>query len=410
MSSGTSVKWSIHCAHTQPGDVVVVVGASSALGRWNPVRGVPLETDDERFPIWATPEYVALPKSESESEEPQDNSDAAAPNIPLIYKYFIYNPKGQSLKWEPFPGDRQIKVAQDTYSTVQDVWGNPDVSRTAVIRCRRTSASETTPAPSSCADADQAAVKVEQNSLTKVSNPTDMSNEVGSFASLASDSTHSASRGQVDADASKQPPLSHTKKPLQRPHLRRQFRREVFILSNSGSLTDRYEEQQVVGRGTWGEVKVLCQMDSGAKRACKKIPKYFVEDIDRFRQEMNLMKSLDHPNIVRLYETFEDASDIHLVMEYCAGERLCVKCQSSFAGLLHNLKYVFRFVALRLRRRAFRSAFRAGDVYGTDGLCRDETDSECGGLLPLQTRSSPRLEGKKNSITASLKVASQRSD
>ncbi len=34
------------------------------------------------------------------------------------------------------------------------------------------------------------------------------------------------------------------------------------------------------------------------------------------------MKSLDHPNIIKLYETFEDVRNIYLVMELCAGGEL----------------------------------------------------------------------------------------
>ncbi|OXB73722.1 UNVERIFIED_CONTAM: hypothetical protein H355_014957 [Colinus virginianus] len=76
------------------------------------------------------------------------------------------------------------------------------------------------------------------------------------------------------------------------------------------------------GRGTWGEVKLVIDKTTGARRAAKKIPKCYVEDADRFRQEIEIMKSLDHPNIVRLYETFEDPLDFYLVMEYCAGGEL----------------------------------------------------------------------------------------
>ncbi|EZG65535.1 calcium/calmodulin-dependent protein kinase [Gregarina niphandrodes] len=61
---------------------------------------------------------------------------------------------------------------------------------------------------------------------------------------------------------------------------------------------------------------------TGTKRAAKKIPKYFVEDADRFLQEIEIMKGLDHPNIVRLFESFEDTKDIYLIMDFCAGGEL----------------------------------------------------------------------------------------
>ena len=34
------------------------------------------------------------------------------------------------------------------------------------------------------------------------------------------------------------------------------------------------------------------------------------------------MKLLDHPNIVKLYETYEDARNIYLIMELCVGGEL----------------------------------------------------------------------------------------
>lgn len=76
----------------------------------------------------------------------------------------------------------------------------------------------------------------------------------------------------------------------------------------------------VIGRGTWGEVIEVIDKEGGSRRAAKKIPKCYVEDCDRFRFEIDLVKSLDHPNIVRVYETFEDATDVYLVMELCSGK------------------------------------------------------------------------------------------
>eukprot|EP00922_Rhytidocystis_sp_ex-Travisia-forbesii_P005105 GHVS01007467.1.p1 GENE.GHVS01007467.1~~GHVS01007467.1.p1 ORF type:complete len:777 (+),score=148.79 GHVS01007467.1:281-2611(+) len=98
--------------------------------------------------------------------------------------------------------------------------------------------------------------------------------------------------------------------------------RGAFILENSGSIAELYTVGDTVGRGTWGEVKTVTLKSTGVRRAAKKIPKCFVEDVERFRQEIRLMKSLDHPNIVRLFESFEDETDIYLVMEYCQGGEL----------------------------------------------------------------------------------------
>lgn len=42
----------------------------------------------------------------------------------------------------------------------------------------------------------------------------------------------------------------------------------------------------------------------------------FVEEL---RNEIDILKSLDHPNIVKAYEVFEKKSQIYIVMELCSG-------------------------------------------------------------------------------------------
>jgi len=42
----------------------------------------------------------------------------------------------------------------------------------------------------------------------------------------------------------------------------------------------------------------------------------------RLRYEIDILKNLDHPNILRLFEVFEDKRNIYLVTEYCNGGEL----------------------------------------------------------------------------------------
>jgi len=39
-------------------------------------------------------------------------------------------------------------------------------------------------------------------------------------------------------------------------------------------------------------------------------------------RELEILKTLDHPNIIKLYEVYQDSSYFHLVMEYCSGGEL----------------------------------------------------------------------------------------
>mmetsp|Transcript_34182 Transcript_34182/g.6163 ORF Transcript_34182/g.6163 Transcript_34182/m.6163 type:complete len:91 (+) Transcript_34182:125-397(+) len=57
-------------------------------------------------------------------------------------------------------------------------------------------------------------------------------------------------------------------------------------------------------------------------RAVKQIPKYKIRNPERLETEVNIMKQCDHPNIVRLYETWEDNRNVYLVQELCEGGEL----------------------------------------------------------------------------------------
>lgn len=47
------------------------------------------------------------------------------------------------------------------------------------------------------------------------------------------------------------------------------------------------------------------------------------------KTEIQILSSLDHPNICRYYETYESPNYIYLVMEYCAGGDLFSKLTQS---------------------------------------------------------------------------------
>ena len=47
--------------------------------------------------------------------------------------------------------------------------------------------------------------------------------------------------------------------------------------------------------------------------------------MDLIKEEIKILQTLDHPNIVKYYETFESDNYMYLVMEYCSGLELFEK-------------------------------------------------------------------------------------
>ena len=91
-----------------------------------------------------------------------------------------------------------------------------------------------------------------------------------------------------------------------------------YILNNSvnRSIEDFYEiTSKCLGKGTYGDVMLGNIKDASSQRAIKIIKKSKVKNIERFRTEINIMKAIDHPNILRLYEAFEDKTNVYLVLE-----------------------------------------------------------------------------------------------
>ena len=97
-----------------------------------------------------------------------------------------------------------------------------------------------------------------------------------------------------------------------------------FILVNQGKFRDYYQLGQVLGTGAFGEVRKCVSRTSKLIRAVKIIKKESMskEEEESFKQEMATLKKLDHPNILKLYEVFEDSKKYFLVTEYCKGGEL----------------------------------------------------------------------------------------
>jgi len=97
----------------------------------------------------------------------------------------------------------------------------------------------------------------------------------------------------------------------------------MFVVDNPGKIQDFYDiDKKKLGEGSYGTVCKGTNKTTKATRAVKSMSKAAMKNYDRFKQEIAIMKMMDHPNIVKLYESFEDHRNIYLVMELCSGGEL----------------------------------------------------------------------------------------
>jgi len=77
-----------------------------------------------------------------------------------------------------------------------------------------------------------------------------------------------------------------------------------------------------LGKGTYGEVSAATHILTGQRRAIKVIKRSKIRNWERFQTEVRILQTLDHPNVIKLYEYFEDEVNVYLVTELCTGGEL----------------------------------------------------------------------------------------
>ena len=90
---------------------------------------------------------------------------------------------------------------------------------------------------------------------------------------------------------------------------------------NYSNINDLYEIKGTLGKGKFGKVKLGVHKQSGKQVAIKIINKNFLEgvDLEQIKSEIDILKIAKHPNIIKLYDVYENEKYIYIIMEYCLG-------------------------------------------------------------------------------------------
>ncbi|KAL8210487.1 hypothetical protein R6Q57_004924 [Mikania cordata] len=101
---------------------------------------------------------------------------------------------------------------------------------------------------------------------------------------------------------------------------------DKVLKTRSGCLKDHYTIDRKLGHGQFGTTSTCISKKNGKQYACKSILKRKLvteDDVEDVRREVEIMHHLSgHPNVVSIEGAYEDAYEVHLVMELCGGGEL----------------------------------------------------------------------------------------
>jgi len=96
----------------------------------------------------------------------------------------------------------------------------------------------------------------------------------------------------------------------------------IFNFVYPNDITNKYTLKDVLGQGTFGVVRKCENIKTGEEFALKTILKAKVSDVEQLNREIKILKEVDHPHIIKLYDVYEDINNVYLVTELCTGGEL----------------------------------------------------------------------------------------
>ena len=99
----------------------------------------------------------------------------------------------------------------------------------------------------------------------------------------------------------------------------------MSIEKKKSESLDYYQIEKTIGEGTFGKVKLGYHIPTGEKVSIKILEKDKIqdkEDLKRISREIKIIKLLNHPNIIKIYQIIEDSKNYYIIMEYAKGGEL----------------------------------------------------------------------------------------
>ena len=97
---------------------------------------------------------------------------------------------------------------------------------------------------------------------------------------------------------------------------------ELLVVRQKGNPSDKYIRGRKIGSGSYGTVYEAKNLVFNNIVAMKVIAKHDGMDNLSIKNEIDILKKLSHPNIVRIYEFYESENNFYLINELCNGGEL----------------------------------------------------------------------------------------
>jgi calcium-dependent protein kinase len=117
----------------------------------------------------------------------------------------------------------------------------------------------------------------------------------------------------------------------------------IFVQKYKADPFKDYELLEYLGEGGYGKVYKVRHLSTNQVRAMKIIKKKNPIDEKKILKEISLLKGLNHPNILKVYEFFTYENNIFIINEFCSGGELFDK--------LTEVKYFSEYVAANIMRQ-----------------------------------------------------------